>query len=95
MLKSSAFNAQGSRVIIAVVHVGAVKIYVATTRSRESKDRMKLSLLPKLVEKLVWVPFILLCENFNPSHTFDALLCRDWPFSPRNRQTLRRTLLSN
>jgi hypothetical protein len=29
--------------------------------SRKRKDRMKLSLLPKLVEKLVWVPVISLC----------------------------------
>jgi hypothetical protein len=29
MLKNSAFNAQGSRVIIVIVQVGAVKIYAA------------------------------------------------------------------
>jgi hypothetical protein len=52
MLKLSIFNAQGSRVIIVVVvQVRAVKTY-------ERKEGMKLNLLPKLVEKLVWVPVI-------------------------------------
>jgi hypothetical protein len=37
------------------------------------KDRMKLSLPPKLVEKLVWVPVISLSTLFIPSYTFDAL----------------------
>jgi hypothetical protein len=37
---------------------------------------MKLSLPPKLVEKLVWVPVISFCKIFIPSYTFDdALLC--------------------
>ncbi len=35
---------------------------------------MKLSLPPKLVEKLVWVPIIWLCKIFIPSYAFDALL---------------------
>jgi hypothetical protein len=44
-------NAQGSRVIIIVVHVGAGKIYVAVQwrHSGKRKDRMKLSLPPKLM----------------------------------------------
>jgi hypothetical protein len=48
---NSAFNAQGSRVIIVVVHVGAEKINVAVQwrHSRKRKDRMKLSLPPKLM----------------------------------------------
>jgi len=51
---NSAFNAQGSRVIIVVVHVGAVKIHVEQCRrSGNRKHRMKLSLPPKSVEKLV------------------------------------------
>jgi hypothetical protein len=41
---------------------------------------MKLSLLPKLVEKLVWVPVISLCKIFIPSYGFDGLLCRNWQF---------------
>jgi NADH:ubiquinone oxidoreductase subunit 6 (subunit J) len=52
--RNSAFNAQGSGVIIIVVHVGAVKIYVAvvealTKKERESQNRMKLSLPQKMV----------------------------------------------
>ncbi len=50
---NSTFNAQGSRVIIVVVQVGAVKIYVG-----KMKEGMKLNSPPKLVEKLVWVPVI-------------------------------------
>jgi hypothetical protein len=34
---------------------------------------MQLSLLPKLVEKLVWVPVISFCTLFIPSYAFDAL----------------------
>ncbi len=44
---NSASNAQGLRVIIVVVH---------TCRSSET-----LCSLPKLVKKLVWVPFVLFC----------------------------------
>jgi hypothetical protein len=39
---NSAFNAQGSRVIIVVVQVGPVKIYVAAVealRKKESQDK--------------------------------------------------------
>jgi hypothetical protein len=58
---NSAFNAQGSRVIIVV----ATKIYVAAMKAlrKKRKDRMKLRLLPNLLEKLVWVPIILLLWN--------------------------------
>jgi hypothetical protein len=35
----SAFNAQGSRVIIVVVQVGAVKIYVAAVEAFRKKER--------------------------------------------------------
>jgi hypothetical protein len=55
---NSAFKAQGSRTIIVVVQVGAVKMYVGAAEAlRKRKDRMKLRLRPKLVEKLVWIPF--------------------------------------
>jgi hypothetical protein len=54
---------------------------------------MKLSLPPKLVEKLVWVPVISFCKIFIPSYAFDALLCRNWLFSPPNRLTLQITLM--
>ncbi len=52
---NSAFYAQGSKIIIVVLQVGAVKIFVVTGKRKEG---MKLSLPPKLVEKLVWVPVI-------------------------------------
>ncbi len=58
---NSAFNAQCSRVIIVVLQVGAVKIYVAAVEEL-MKEGMKLSLPPKLVEKLVWVLVILFCK---------------------------------
>jgi len=50
--ENSTFNAQGSRVIIVVVQVRAVKIYVAAAVEalrKKRKDRMKLSLPPKLM----------------------------------------------
>jgi len=50
----SAFNEQGSRVIIEVAYVAAVKALM--------KEGMKLNLPPKLVEKLVWVPVISFCK---------------------------------
>jgi hypothetical protein len=51
---NSASNAQGSKFIIVVVKAGAVKIYVAITgwrwrHSGKMKERMKLSLSPKLM----------------------------------------------
>jgi hypothetical protein len=38
---NSAFNAQGSRVIIVVVHVGTVKIYVASMSSGDTEEKGK------------------------------------------------------
>jgi hypothetical protein len=47
-----------------------------------------------LREILVWVPVMSFCKIFIPSYTFDALLCRNWPFlPPPNRVTLQITLL--
>jgi hypothetical protein len=45
---------------------------VEALRKKKKKDRMKLSLSPKLVEKLVWVPVIWFCQIFIPSYTFDG-----------------------
>jgi hypothetical protein len=91
---NSAFHAHRSRVIIVVVQGGAEKIYVAAVQAlRKRKYRMKLSLPPNWVEKLVWVPVISFCKIFIPSYAFDALLCRNWPSSPPNRLTFRITLL--
>ncbi len=48
---------------IVIVQVGVVKTYVAMKEVQEKKkDRMKLSLPPKLVEKLVWVVINLFCR---------------------------------
>jgi hypothetical protein len=91
---NSTFNAQGSKVIIIVVQVGVVKIYVATAEVLRKKKRMKLSLPPKLVENLVWVLVISFCKIFIPNYGFDALLCRNWPFSPPNCVTLWITLIA-
>ncbi len=73
---NSAFNAQGLRVFIVVVQVGAVKIYVwqqEWRRSRKRKCRMKLSLPPKLMVFWVWPPLnasVLFCMFF-----FNLTLC--------------------
>jgi hypothetical protein len=61
------------KVIIIVVKVGAMKIYVARVQAQRRKHCIKLN-LPKLVEKLVWVPVISFCKIFIPSYVFDALL---------------------
>jgi predicted oxidoreductase (fatty acid repression mutant protein) len=37
--RNSAFNAQGSRIIIVVVHVEAVKIYVVVVEELREKER--------------------------------------------------------
>jgi hypothetical protein len=36
---NSGFNAQGSRIIIVVVRIGAVKIYVAVVKALREKER--------------------------------------------------------
>jgi hypothetical protein len=41
------------------------------------KDKMKLSLPSKLLEKLVWLPVTLFGKIFIPSYAFDALLCQN------------------
>jgi hypothetical protein len=50
---------EGSRVVIVAVHVRAGKLYTPSSSSggaqEKRKEGMKLSLAPKLVEKLVWV----------------------------------------
>jgi hypothetical protein len=51
---------------------------------------MKLRLLPKLVEKIVWIAVISFCKIFIPSYAFDNLF---WLFSPPNHMMLWVTLL--
>jgi hypothetical protein len=57
---------------------------------------MKLSLQPKLVEKLVLGPsyfdFVKLV-TFLVMYVFDTLLCQNWLLSHPNHETLRRTLM--
>jgi hypothetical protein len=69
-----------------------VKIYVSAVEALRKKERGNEAEFI-LVEKLVWVPVISFCKIFIPSYGFDALLCRNWPFSPLNRLTLQITLL--
>jgi hypothetical protein len=45
------FNAQGSRVMI-------IAMEVLRKKRGKMKNRMKLSLPPKLLENLVWIPVI-------------------------------------
>jgi hypothetical protein len=95
---NSAFNAQGSRVIVVVVQVGAVKISVAAVQAlRKKKTQDETQFTTKIGGKnsFVWVPVISFCKILNPSYTFDALLCRSWPFSPPNRLTLRISLFGS
>ncbi len=75
MLKLT-FNAQDSRLTIVVVQEGALKIYLTAVGAfKRRKDRMKLSLPPKLVEKLVWVPVILFCKIFVTSYVLMPSIC--------------------
>jgi len=66
---NSAFNAQCSRLIILVVQLGAVKYMQQQWRySGKMKDRMKLSLLPKLMVFWVSHPLnanVLFCKFFS------------------------------
>jgi hypothetical protein len=58
-----------------IVLVGEMEIYVGVVEALKKEDRMNLSLPPKLVEKLIWVLFISLCNIFIPNYMIDALLC--------------------
>jgi hypothetical protein len=84
---NSAFNAQGSRVIIVV---RGVKTYVASsTRGAQEKrkegEETQIDYPPKLVEKASLGPsYFVFCKiSFPVSYTFDALLlCWNWQFLP-------------
>jgi hypothetical protein len=69
----SAFNAQGSRVIIVVVQVGGVKLHVAAMQAL----RKKVTLDGTQFTTKIGVPVISYCKIFIPSYAFDALLCRN------------------
>jgi hypothetical protein len=54
---NSAFNAQGSRLIIAVVQLGAVKIYVAAVEALRRKERPdETQFTPKIDGFLSFIP---------------------------------------
>jgi len=57
---NSAFNAQGSRLIMLVVQVGAVKIYAAAVEALRKKERQyETQFTTKICwKKLVWVHVI-------------------------------------
>jgi hypothetical protein len=59
----SAFNAQGSRLIIVVVQLGAVKIYVATVEALKKKERQdKIQFTTKIDGFLSFIPpWMLMC----------------------------------
>jgi hypothetical protein len=76
--------------IIIVVQVEAVKIHVAAVESLTEKERGDETQFTttKVGGKTSLGP-----SYFVPSYAFDALLCRNWLFSPPNRLTLRITLV--
>jgi hypothetical protein len=97
---NSVFNAQGLRVPNYSSCTARFSENICSSsewrRSEKRKDRMKLSLPTKFVEKLVWVPVISFCKISIPK------LCIWWcpsmpklgeKFSPSNRLTLLLTLM--
>ncbi len=57
-----------------------MKIYVGEVEALRKKERgdetMKLSLPPKLVEKLVWVPVISCCISFPVTHSVRPIMLK-------------------
>ncbi len=68
---NSIFNAQGSRVILVVVQVGAVKIYVTAVEALRKKEReeYETQFTTKIGGKTR--------TSLGPSYAFDGLLCRN------------------
>jgi hypothetical protein len=90
---NSAFNAEGPKVIIVVVQVGALKLYVAAVqalRKKETQDETQFTTKTGRKTSLGPSYFLSLKKQFIPNYAFDALLCRNWPFSPLNRLRLYR-----
>jgi hypothetical protein len=95
MLRNSAFNAKGSRVIIVVVQVGAVKIFAAAVEALKKKERQdETQVTTKIGGKTSLGPPYFALYNFH-SQLHSPYLSQNWPFSPPNRRTLRITLLSH
>jgi hypothetical protein len=66
---NSAFNGQGSRVIIVVVQVGALKIYVAAVEALKKKERQdETQFITKFYGKIsLSLSYFSLCKIFIPS----------------------------
>ncbi len=72
-----------------------MKIYVAAVEALRKKERGdEIQFTTKIGGKTSLGPSYFVLQNFIPSYTFDALLCRNWPLSPPNRLTLRITLIN-
>jgi hypothetical protein len=86
---NSIFNAQGLRVIIVVVQVGAVNIYVTAVqalRKMETQDETQFT--TKFGGKTSLGHSYSFCKIFIPSYVHGALLCQNWPFLAPNCLTL-------
>jgi hypothetical protein len=73
-----------------------VKIICSSSGGAQEKrkDRMKLSLSPEWVEKLVSVPVIFVLVEFSfPVTCLMPYYAQNWPFSSPNHVTLRITLM--
>jgi len=93
-----AYNAQGSRAIIAVVQLGAVKIYEGRIAGGENIKQLRkmerleeIQFTTKIGVKTSLGP--LFCKIFILNYAFDPLLCQNRAFLPPNRVTLEITLL--
>jgi hypothetical protein len=84
---NSAFNAQGSRIIIVVVQVGTVKTYVAALEALRKRERQHETQFTTKIGRKISVGLSYFKISI-PSYVFDTLLCQNWPFSPPNRVTL-------
>ncbi len=65
-----------------------MKIYVAAAVEalrKKGKRGDETQFPTKIGGKTSLGPSYFVLSNFIPSYAFDALLCRDWPFSPPNR----------
>ncbi len=68
-----------------------MKIFVAAVEVLRKKERgYETQFTTKIGGKTTVCPSYFILENFIPSYTW---LCRNWPFSPPNRLTLRITLI--
>ncbi len=71
-----------------------MKIYVAAVEALRKKERQdETQFTAKIGGKTNLGPSYFISKIFIPSYTFDALLCRNWSFSPPNPETLQITLL--